>query len=610
VLLLSWLALGSPVIAQQLAVARRSDAPVAAEVRPPDQRSVQALIAQLGHDDFELRRQAEAQLLALGSAAFDHLQEAAHNPDLEIATQAQYLLHRVTVEFWTRPTDSPQIKELMSHYADLSHLERIELVEDLSRLPEAAGVSALARIAHFDLNDSLAELAASGILHTWKKQQSQATAVGAAIELEIGNSQREATQWLQTYVAQLRQPETISSKWLPLLDAEIGALAAPAGEKATDALQRTTLARLLQFCLDLGVQNDDDEFVFQTLKRRVDMVRDREDAEGIDNGLAGSMLWVIQAEQWRALTRVEEHYRKQIGEKRLLVYLAAYGRAAQNQEEQAGTLARQAFDFAGDPNETSEARVTIGEMLAELGRLDWAEREWRHVMEESELASPESIDARRWLALWCLHDRGADQEAAELLNEVCEALRADSRDKKGTRIEKEYQRYLLRELEGQREYFLACHLEGHGDFAGQKEHLDKAIRINQQDPDVLIAMYRLQGVDQPYRAQVEQRIRQALEGIEQQIADSPETANHYNHWAWLVSNTTGDSQRAVRYSLKSLELNPDTASYLDTLGRCYYAAGDLKNAIKYQRQAVKKQPQVRVMQRQLKFFEQELGKRK
>jgi tetratricopeptide (TPR) repeat protein len=80
-----------------------------------------------------------------------------------------------------------------------------------------------------------------------------------------------------------------------------------------------------------------------------------------------------------------------------------------------------------------------------------------------------------------------------------------------------------------------------------------------------------------------------------------------NHWAWLVSNTEGDFRKAVKFSLRSLQLSPGSPSYLDTLGRCYYSAGDLENAIRYQREAVKKHPHMQVMQRQLVLFEKEFA---
>ena len=89
----------------------------------------------------------------------------------------------------------------------------------------------------------------------------------------------------------------------------------------------------------------------------------------------------------------------------------------------------------------------------------------------------------------------------------------------------------------------------------------------------------------------------------------------YNQWAWLVSNTEGDSRRRFAYSHRSLELIPADAgesagaSFLDTLGRCYYAAGDYENAVKYQRQAVEKVDYMQVMQRQLALFEKTLAEK-
>jgi tetratricopeptide (TPR) repeat protein len=103
------------------------------------------------------------------------------------------------------------------------------------------------------------------------------------------------------------------------------------------------------------------------------------------------------------------------------------------------------------------------------------------------------------------------------------------------------------------------------------------------------------------------------ESYANQIDESPENPSKYNQWAWLVSNTEGDFQKAIRYSHRSLELNTNgesgEASYLDTLGRCYYAAGDYENAVNYERQAIAKQPYMQVMQRQLKDFEKALAEK-
>ena len=76
-----------------------------------------------------------------------------------------------------------------------------------------------------------------------------------------------------------------------------------------------------------------------------------------------------------------------------------------------------------------------------------------------------------------------------------------------------------------------------------------------------------------------------------------------NQVAWLVSNTEGDFEKAVRQSRRSLELVPHSAASLDTLGRCYYAADDLENAIRYQQRAVRMEPYQHQIRRQLEFFQ-------
>ena len=43
------------------------------------------------------------------------------------------------------------------------------------------------------------------------------------------------------------------------------------------------------------------------------------------------------------------------------------------------------------------------------------------------------------------------------------------------------------------QYYWACHWESRHDLARQRECLDKAVRANPEDVDVLIARYRLPG---------------------------------------------------------------------------------------------------------------------
>jgi tetratricopeptide (TPR) repeat protein len=304
---------------------------------------------------------------------------------------------------------------------------------------------------------------------------------------------------------------------------------------------------------------------------------------------------------------LENHYAKEIKADRLLLYLSAAGRAARGLDAEATDFAQRAYDHIDDDG---EQRSGVGDVIADLGHHDWAEREWRYVIAEFPLTSAHSMIARTSLANWCLHDRGEDKEAADLLGEVCDAVDNDAEAKGAVLADSEANYYLNKMLRTQRDYFTACYQESQKDYKAQRKSLERAFTRNHKDPDVLIAMYRLKETDDTYRERVMGRIARALAEVEQEIENDPSEPTGYNHYAWLVSNTEGDFDKAVRYSLKSLELSPETPSYLDTLGRCYYAAGDLKNAIKHQRKAVEMHPRVKVMQKQLEMFEKAAAEKK
>ena len=104
-------------------------------------------------------------------------------------------------------------------------------------------------------------------------------------------------------------------------------------------------------------------------------------------------------------------------------------------------------------------------------------------------------------------------------------------------------------------------------------------------------------------------IKEAGELFRSQISQDPDESTPYNQLAWLISNTEGDQQEALRCSQKSLELKPNEAGYLDTLGRCYFALGDYENAVKTQTRAVELNPFSGLMSKQLELFREALAKK-
>ena len=157
-------------------------------------------------------------------------------------------------------------------------------------------------------------------------------------------------------------------------------------------------------------------------------------------------------------------------------------------------------------------------------------------------------------------------------------------------------------------FFRACQCEGKGDRAGQKTELLQAIAEDPSDADVLIALYRLPNQTAEENSQIRERIENAIRSFRGRIQKAPNSATALNQFAWLVGNTLGEqdpslADEAIRNSRKSLKIKPDAAGYLDTLGRCYYAKGDLENAIQFQREAARLHPHSGLIRGQLKLFE-------
>jgi tetratricopeptide (TPR) repeat protein len=83
-------------------------------------------------------------------------------------------------------------------------------------------------------------------------------------------------------------------------------------------------------------------------------------------------------------------------------------------------------------------------------------------------------------------------------------------------------------------------------------------------------------------------------------------ARDCNQLAWLLSKCKSSPEEAVNLSLRSLEFYSDNPAYLDTLGRCYFSAGEINEAVRTQRKAVELAPYDRLMRLQLDEFESAL----
>ena len=159
-------------------------------------------------------------------------------------------------------------------------------------------------------------------------------------------------------------------------------------------------------------------------------------------------------------------------------------------------------------------------------------------------------------------------------------------------------------------YFLACHWEQKGDRAKQRQYLKEAIRANSFEVDTLIALARLPDQTQAERDKTRVLVDKAVEMLRRDLADSPEEANAYNQVAWLMGNTRGDLDEALRLAKKATELSPDNGAYLDTLAHVCFAKGDLQSALRYQTRAAEVEPHSGQIVSELKVFRAAAEERK
>ncbi len=565
-------------------------------------KAVEQLIAELGDDDYAMRRRAEEQLLELGLQAFDALQAAEDHEDLEIAERVQYIVQQMAID-WVQADDPGEVRRLLTRYGELSEANRSDRVRQLSHLDDRAGMAALCRIARFEQSPTVSRRAALSILEMDLSVDERDEAAPLCLA-ELGSSERPPVRWIQLYFRELAAPEATIAEWAEANAAEAALLAGDSKETSFVTVY-DLLDRHLKRCHELKLGPETTAALLAIIK----LTDNSENESQLELGLAWSLRWIIRNERWDVLGPVEDRYEDKLRASRKLLYYVAIASDRGGRQERGQELAQRAFAMAADDE---VQRVDIADAVAELGRVDWAEREYRRVIEVHPTASLQSLDARSNLAIW-QHDRGDCADAADLLGELCDELESEEDAKRALVVQlNENGRAGVATLDmiaARRDYYRACQAEDAEDFAAQRRYLEDAAGKYDTDPDILIAMYRSPGADEEFMRRTRTRIAALTKQFQMLIDEEPTRPSFYNQWAWLVANTEGDQERAVRYSLRSLELSPEEPSYLDTLGRCYYAVGDLENAVTSQRRAVEFAPHYQVMQRQLELFERALAEK-
>lgn len=578
------------------------------DVSQADRAALEAVIAnwikQLGAEEYARRERAQAELRRLGLTAFDALLRAQESEDIEIAMRSRYLLRSMTVR-WAHENDPLEVKEILRGYDGKSPSERKALTDQLAALPEFQGTAALCRLVRFETSDLLSKRAALLVMHQPSELDSQVrTQLADTITRETGLSKRIGAEWLRTYVDTLSDDGSTLKRWEQITRQEELVFHQMPEETSPEIVRD-----LLRWQVGLLDSFGRDEEALAVVRRTIDLV------DGTREQLLDTVDWLMDREAWAMVEEVANRFSERFNKSSLLLYRLAESQLEQGLELVAENTANRAMEANRDDQ---QEHVRAAYSLQERGRFEWSEREYRRVMELGPLGSLYDLQAR-FLLSEMLHDLQREHSAAEVLQEVVELMKKDKNVAyTATRIGRD-----PGGVNSRMHYFFAEYHRANGDKKKQIEQLQEGVKHDPTDADVLIAIYRVEGADQKWKTATKEHIKKAVQTFhdqirlyDRQVTDASdeqhreyykgELASANNQLAWLVGNTEGDFDEAVRCSQRSLELRPNRAGYLDTLGRCYYAKGDLENAVKHQTKAVELEPHSGQIQRQLELFQRAL----
>jgi tetratricopeptide (TPR) repeat protein len=554
--------------------------------QPADDRRVEQLIQQLGDDDFFVRQRAQQDLAQLGIEAFDDLSEAENNPDLEIADRARYLIRMMRVE-WTQPSDPAEVKQLLEDYDASDEPARLTKIIHLGELVDGEGVAALCRLVRFEKSPLLSKRAALAVIQQKPSTGKLSPKLDEAVRHNIGRSTRAGAQWLRTYLT-ARSEGAKPGQWAKLAEAETGTLRQFPQQSRPDIV-----IGLWKQEVDVLKQAGRDDDALAAVERTVNIEPDTTE------GLNDLITWLVEQKAWNAVDEAAKRYADRFEQEPMLLYTLAEACEARGNKKLAQETAERALKLNHD---NQRLHLIVAYKLQLRGEFDWAQREYREVIRIGPAGQGDTVRAQGYMAEM-LHDLGKDGEAAEALKESTAAIEARMNAGNGLAdLDSD-----LPTTRARMRYFQACDAAAHGDRAKQIEFLEKGLEEDATDADVLIALYRMPDLEKSLRERTMKLIADATRKFRAQIEQDQDNATYYNQLAWLVANTEGDREEALRCSQRSLEIRPSTSGYLDTLGHCYYALKDYANAVKYQGQAVQLDPHSKQLNRQLAHFRQKLA---
>jgi tetratricopeptide (TPR) repeat protein len=599
---------GTPVVAKESGDAEsKPTAELLAEI--------ESLVTDLGADEFQVREEAEARLSEMGLAAYETLLRVRDDKDIEVRLRSRHIVDSLRGRFMTTGV-SEEIGPWMATYHDQDRVERTRRIEEvLAKLLPESGADGLARIARFEADERLSRLAALQVVSLPIEMEKPREEMVSMVSTGIGFSERTAVKWLRNYVAAANREPAALQQWHQLIE----------DETDRDLMLEESEDHRTEYVFALRLVAIDTANVLGNQEAAAQLVTALSSELDSEQEILNWFKWLQSRRAWSSIADFAKTQRKTIESNPQLLYGLAEAEKKLGKHESASATAAKALDFEGL---SAEARCDLAtDLKSNRGMYEWAEAEFRKCME---LSGPtEQIHYRGAIRLGeLLHDLEREEEAADLLDSILVGKTLDKKDRRDKEKVREFQlqtralqaEKAIADTRARAAFFRACHYRDQGEIGLEKEELVKGLEAAKDDVDILIAMHTVAEPTPEWTAKTERRIREVNADYRSQLQVAYRTYEQLqdnlaqrevmraglavinNQYAWLVGNTIGDIDQAIHNSHKSLEFAPGDGGFLDTLGRCYYRAGRLEEAAKYQRMAVERAPFELQIQRQLKLI--------
>lgn len=577
---------------------------VVAEQARPAASDYAELIEQLGRPLYEQRAVAQRRLRSEGLRAFDALLAGKQSTDPEVADACERLLQELTSDL-SRRDDPSTVRQLLHAYNSAPN----EVIARLSIEPIDVAVAGLARLARFAPSDYMAAEAARRLLAAPEltpdpRRERAIVQVVERLDAEHGLGTRPTAEWVRLAANEASTGRPDPEAWRAHVEALTRRL-----DREPDSTSVEALATLHWRWLRSALVAESDRSAIDAIELLL-----RLDEEDAGERFAKGVRWAATAGRLQVVEELSDGQADRLTGKRGL-YLSAEIAALSGDSAEADRLAAEALATPPDDEDLPVEAVILGprlvqaQTLYDAGLAEWAIAEYRAAAEADDPLEGKACTAA-WRLSALLFDYERYAEAAEALEPIAKVIdRSRSKRREFNELPQVQNGYLPRTggLISRYRFSVALAARASGDQELELSELRRAIAADSDDADVLIAMHRVEDPPSGFAADTRRRIDAMRRKFEEDIWDSPGEAGPFNQWAWLVANTEGDFEKAVRYSRRSLQISPDTAGYLDTLGRCLFSAGRLEEALEVQRRAVELEPRMQVLRRQLEEFERAAG---